>query len=177
MRWTNEMLTKMQRKLIRPHQLLKVWKNFNQVPGGRVAFSKLLGSVIPYTGSVRPVVVLLEKGSAAVEMADHRAVRNHLNSIHALALANLGEFPAGLSLHTAIPQNARAILTRLEVEYLKKARGTLISKAQVENTIEHLEAPTSVVMESRIQDSSGELVALVKTTWLVSPTNEGLPKA
>ena len=172
MRWTNEMLTKMQRKLFRPHQILKVWKNFNQVPGGRMAFSRLLRTVIPYTGSVKPVVTELERGVAKVEMADRRAVRNHLNSVHALALANLAEFTAGLCLHTSIPANTRAILVKLEVEYRKKGRGDLTSTAKMANTIEHLEAPTHIVVDSEITDSSGSVVAAARTTWLVSPTGE-----
>lgn len=172
MRWTNDMLNRMRRKMLRPHQILKIWKNFNQVPGGRVAFSKILGSIIPYTGSVSPLVVELERGAATIEMADHRSVRNHLNSVHALALANLAEFPAGLCLHTAIPTNSRAILVKLEIEYLKKARGTLTSKARMENTIEYLEAPTHVSIDSAICDSSGTTVATARTTWLVSPANE-----
>ncbi|NBX16763.1 MAG: DUF4442 domain-containing protein [Proteobacteria bacterium] len=169
MQWSAEMISKMQRKLLRPQQILKVWSNFNQVPGGRVAFSKLLGGMIPYTGSVKPLVTHLERGAATVEMADHRSVRNHLNSIHALALANLAEFPAGLSLHTAIPENSRAILVKLEVEYLKKARGDLTSKAKVEHTIEHLESPTHIIVQSEISDTSGTAVAKARTTWLVSP--------
>lgn len=173
MRWKAEMLGKMRQKVLRPQQILKVWKNFNQVPGGRVAFSKLLGALVPYTGSVRPLIVELERGVAAVEMADHRSVRNHLNSIHALALANLAEFPAGLSLHTAIPKNARAILVKLEVSYHKKARGTLTSRARMDHTIEHLEAPTNISIESIISDESGVMVASARTTWLVSPINEG----
>lgn len=176
MRWTAEMLGKMQKKILRPQQILTVWKNFNQVPGGRVAFSKLVGSMIPYTGSVRPLVIELERGSAAVEMADHRSVRNHLNSIHALALANLAEFPAGLSLHTAIPDNARAILVKLEIEYHKKARGTLTSRARLANTVEHLEAATTICVDSEIIDASGIAVATARTTWLVSPAGEGQDK-
>jgi len=167
------MLTKMQRKIFRPHQILKVWKNFNQVPAGRVAFSRLIGTIIPYTGSVKPVVIELERGAATVEMTDTRSVRNHLNSVHALALANIAEFPAGLCLHTSIPENSRAILVKLEVEYRKKARGTLTSKARLANTIEHLEAPTHVVVESEVSDSSGSVVAAARTTWLVSP-KEGI---
>lgn len=173
MRWTSEMLGKMQKKILRPQKILTVWKNFNQVPGGRVAFSKLVGSMIPYTGSVRPLVIELERGAAVVEMADHRSVRNHLNSIHALALANLAEFPAGLSLHTAIPDNARAILVKLEIEYHKKARGTLTSRARMDHTVEHLEAATTVHVASEINDATGSSVATARTTWLVSPTEKG----
>jgi len=172
MRWTNEMLTKMQRNLFQPQQILKVWKNFNQVPGGKTAFSRLIGTVIPYTGSIKPRVIELERGQATVEIDDNRSVRNHLNSVHALALANLAEFPAGLSLHTAIPPNSRAILVKLEVEYIKKARGMLTSKAKMEHTVEYLEAPTNIVVASEITDSSGGTVAIGRTTWLVSPTGE-----
>ncbi|MEY4066171.1 MAG: hypothetical protein RIR26_2379 [Pseudomonadota bacterium] len=172
MRWTNDMITKMQRELFRPQKILKIWKNFNQVPGGKVAFSRLLGSIVPYTGSVKPLVTSLERGAAQVEMADRRTVRNHLNSVHALALANLAEFPAGLSLHTAIPSNSRAILLKLEIEYLKKGRGTLTAKAKVENTVEHLEAPTRIFVDSEITDSTQALVAKARTTWLVSPAGE-----
>lgn len=172
MRWTNEMLTKMQRNLFQPQQILKVWKNFNQVPGGKTAFSRLIGTVIPYTGSIKPRVVELGRGQAIVEIDDNRAVRNHLNSVHALALANLAEFPAGLCLHTSIPPNSRAILVKLEVEYIKKARGRLTSKARMDHTVEHLEAPTHMVVASEITDSSGSVVAAARTTWLVSPSGE-----
>ena len=172
MPWTKDTLTRMQRKLFRPHQILKIWKNFNQVPGGKTAFSKLLGTVIPYTGSIKALVVELERGAATVEVADHRSIRNHLSSVHALALANMAEFPAGLCLHTSIPVNSRAILVKLEIEYLKKGRGTFTSRARMENTIEHLEAPTHIMVASEITDASGTTVASARTTWLVSPNGE-----
>jgi acyl-coenzyme A thioesterase PaaI-like protein len=173
MQWTNDMLTKMQHRLLRPQQILKVWQNFNQVPGGRVAFSKLIGSLVPYTGSVRPIVTELQRGYACVEMADHRKVRNHLNSIHALALANLAEFPAGLCLHTSIPENGRAILVKIEIEYFRKARGPLVARARLQHTVEHLEAPTQMIVESEVRDSSDTVVAAAKTTWRVSPMTAG----
>jgi acyl-coenzyme A thioesterase PaaI-like protein len=87
-------------------------------------------------------------------------------------LANLAEFPAGLCLHTSIPPNSRAILVKLEVEYIKKARGLLTAKAKMQHTVEHLEAPTHIVVASEITDSAGSIVAAARTTWLVSPTGE-----
>ena len=65
------------------------------------------------------------------DCATRRAVRNHLKSIHAIALANLGEFTTGLSLISLLDNKSNAILTKIEVVYLKKARGTLVSESNI----------------------------------------------
>ena len=62
----------------------------------------------------------LRAGYAEVRMADRRAVRNHLDSVHAVALANLAELAGNVALMYSLPDDARFIMSGMEIEYLKK---------------------------------------------------------
>ncbi len=147
--------------------LRQTWERLSALPGGRRLFDRLLGLLNPYTGSVDPHFLELRPGYARVAMPDRRAVRNHVASVHAIAMANLGEMSTGLALMTGLPRGARAILTNLSVEYLKKGRGRLTAECVCEppTTSERRE----VELESVIRDDRGELVARARARWLVGP--------
>lgn len=146
------------------------WDRFRRLPAGDRLFSFALGRMVPYSGSIGAVVRELAPGRARVELADRRKVRNHLDSIHAVALMNLAELSTGLALNTGLPDDARAILTRLTIEYVKKARGTLRSECAIDppTTNERREVEVAAV----IRDASGDVVAKAVALWLVGPSGE-----
>ncbi len=155
-----------------PADTLKVaWEYLSPVPFGRYIFSRLLGFMVPYSGSISPDILELKPGYAKIQVQDQRSVRNHLDSIHAIALMNLGEMSTGLAMMFGMPRGARAILTNLSIEYLKKARGTITAEC-------HCEPPKTkerheYEYEATLTDKKGHVVARAKARWLVGPPGRG----
>ncbi len=137
------------------------------LPGGKWLFSRLLGTMVPYTGSIQPLVDTLEPGYSRILLKDRRKVRNHLKSIHAIALVNLGEISTGLAMLYGLPDNARGIVTGISIEYLKKARGTLVGECRCRPpaTNERQE----YLVHSEITDADHDVVARVTAKWLIGP--------
>ena len=90
------------------------------LPAGRKIFSLGLGWVAPYSGSIGALVEEIKPGYARVSLKDRRRVRNHLHSVHAIALLNLGEIATGLALLSTISTNMRGIVLSINAIILRK---------------------------------------------------------
>ena len=140
------------------------WKRFSTIPGGKRLFSMVVGRTARYTGTIGAIVEEVEDGRAVVTMRDRPLVRNHLKSVHAIALMNLGELVTGLTVMYQVDGRGRGIVSHLEMEYIKKARGTITGECT-------FMAPTdvgvheNVVVEGILRDSSGDEVARCRATW------------
>ena len=147
--------------------LLALWARCRRLPFGATMFSLLLGWMVPYTGTVGARIAELRPGYARATLRDRRKVRNHLRSIHAIALANLGEVTSGLALNTALDDRTRAILIALSVDYLKKARGPLVAECTAPPAEPGAERDYDVVAE--IRDDMRDVVARVTARWRAGP--------
>ena len=149
--------------------LLASWQRLRGVPGGRWLFSRLVGRQAPYSGSIGAIVRELAPGHAVLTLADRRSVRNHLDSVHAVALTNLGELASGLALLVDLPAGSQGIVTGIEVEFAKKARGLLTAtgEASAPGLAELSAGEVERIARAEIEDSEHDKVAGVRVRWRI----------
>jgi acyl-coenzyme A thioesterase PaaI-like protein len=122
---------------------------------------------IPYTGALGAHVLTLEPGYAKVQLVERRAIRNHLRSIHAIALSNLAELTGNLALAFSLPENSRFIVVAMSIEYKKKARGVIQAECRCDppSSAERQEYELHI----NLSDAGGAVVATAVLKTLVSP--------
>ena len=147
--------------------ILTQWQRLSALPGGGWLFSKLLGWQVPYSGSVSPRVLVLEPGRARVRIRERRALRQHLGSVHAIALMNVAELASGLAMLGTLPLGMRGIVTKISIEYFKKARGTLVAESRCTVAPDLPEGEYDFYSE--VHDAAGDMVARATVTWKLGP--------
>lgn len=151
----------------RDGEILRAWKRLSRLPFGKFLFSRMIGWKAPYTGTIRGRVKKLGPGYARIVMGDRRRVRNHLKSVHAIALMNLAEEASGLAMLAGMPREGRAILTGFTIDYVKKARGKITAESR--SPTPDVTETNEVLVPVELFDKGGDVVARAEARWRVGP--------
>lgn len=148
-------------------RLRQSWARLSGLPGGKWLFSRILGFTNPYSGGVGARIVALEPGYAKLVLRERHAIRNHLDSVHAIAVANVAEMASGLAMLAALPDTARGIVTNISIAYLKKARGVLTAESRC--LLPDVTVNGTHDFTSSVRDAAGDEVARATVTWKLGP--------
>jgi acyl-coenzyme A thioesterase PaaI-like protein len=110
---------------------LRLFESLGRTAAGRWTFSRLVCFKAPYFATIAPLIEELAPGRCVVRIRDRRRVRNHIGTVHAIALCNAAELAAGLATDAALASTQRWIPKQMTVRYLRKASGTLVATASV----------------------------------------------
>lgn len=155
------------------HPVVKMFNRMATKPFGKKLFSMYVCRKAPYFGSISPVFTALAEGYAEVTVRNRRKVRNHLGTIHAIAMCNMAELAAGMMTEVSIPQNMRWIPKGMDVEYLKKAESNKVrAQAHFIDTVVK-DAKQDVKVEVKVLDDNDATVCRAVITMLVSPKPTG----
>ena len=131
-------------------------------------FSRLVCWRAPYFASIVPRVDVLESGRCIVRLRDRRRVRNHLGTVHAIALCNAAELAGGLATDATLPSALRWIPKGMSVRYLKKARGTLQATATIA-PIDAARGAHEIHAVVEVRNTDNDVVFDADITMWVSP--------
>ena len=144
------------------------WNRAKSTSFGRWLFGRALGRFAPYTGTIGARIEELEPGRSVVTMRDRKSIRNHLRSIHAVALTNLIELSGSLAIIASMHPGTRMIPVRLESEFLKKARGTFTAEGSCEPPAPGFEGELQGVVV--VRDAAGDEVTRGRVTVVIGAT-------
>lgn len=135
------------------NRLLKVYTQCRKLPFGNHIFSKMVCFKAPYFRTISPVFRELRPGYCEITMKKRRAVQNHIQSVHAIAMCNISELTAGTMLEGSLSRSMRWIPKGMTVEYLKIAKTDL--KAVCEISLDNLDSPQELPMTVHVTDNNG----------------------
>ncbi|MBN1495417.1 MAG: DUF4442 domain-containing protein [Spirochaetes bacterium] len=132
---------------------LSVYDKMRELPMGKYIFSKIVCLMAPYFKTIKPRFIDLKPGYCEIRMNNRRAVRNHLKSVHAIAMCNLCELAGGMALDAALPANLRWIPKGMKVDYIKIARTNLKGVCSIPG--ETIPAQGSIPVTVSVTDATG----------------------
>ena len=112
--------------------LFDLYRKLDRVPFGKCVFSLGYQLAAPYFLTIPAQITDIERGVARAKMAQAPWVRNHLGSVHAIALCNLAEYTMGAVAEATVPATHRWVPKGMTVSYRAKAHGTMRAVATLE---------------------------------------------
>lgn len=137
-----------------------ILENYNQLKeleDGKKRFSEHICEITPYFKSINPLVVDLRPNYGSWRMSKTREVENHIGTVHAIAMCNLCEITAGLTIEVSIPPHKRWIPMGMHVQYLAKAKTDLVAECFISENVDW-ETIDKLSIEVSVKDNHYEEV-------------------
>ncbi len=141
---------------------LEIYNKLLKKKFGKQVFNYIIGIRSPYTNTIQPSIDYFSSKKCICSIVETNSVKNPFNSIHALALGNLGELTSGLLMMELLhKKNYRGIITKIECEYYKKARRKIIAVCEIENL-------NNDIIFTNLYNDNCELVGKIISHWEIN---------
>lgn len=155
-------------------QLQSLYDTLNKLPPKMKAkaFSLVFGRVVKYFRTSHAEFKWIEKNHAIVEIKNKKPVQNHIGSLHAVAMMMLAESATGAIVGLNVPANAIPVIKRMEVDYKKRAKGTMRAEAMLtQEQIEMIqtEEKGEVDVAVTVTDEENKEPIFVRAIWAWTP--------
>lgn len=136
--------------------------------------SQLFGRAIKFAGTAGIVIKQLNFQQAVLVQGNFRKVQNHIGSVHAAAMALLGESASGFLLGMHVPDDRLPLLKSMQLDYVKRATGKLtavatLSDVQIQQIREQDKG--EITIKVQINDQLGVEPVIAEYVWAWIPKN------
>lgn len=152
------------------NRLSRIVAKIHQLPAilRSPALSLLFGSQVKFAGTAKVRVHELTQNRAVMSLANKRKVQNHIQGVHAAAMALLAESATGFLVGMNVPDDKLPLIKSLKVDYLKRAVGGLRAEARL--TPEQIQAIHSqdkgeVLVAVQVTDEGGNQPIQCEMLW------------
>ena len=155
-------------------QVLSLWQKTRGIPlvGPRV-FSFAFGQKAPYFASIHPRFTVLEPNHAELVIPKRRGVKNHIGTVHAIALCNGLEAAMGALAEVTIPADKRWIPKGMEVAYTAKATSDITCFAETDAEQWTSDNPDLPVRVWATRDDGERVIEGVIKLWVTPKKPQG----
>ena len=141
-------------------------------PCRRVARSLAFGRAVPFVGTAGLSIDEMNAERLVVSTPNRRRVQNHIQGIHAAAMALLAETATGLLVGMNVPDSAVPLIKSMKVEYRKRTQGGMTATATLTpEQIEKIrtEPKGDVTVAVSVTDESGKEPIQCEMIWAWVP--------
>ena len=117
--------------MAKPNRLYSLVKTTSKLPTSirGTLWSKAFGRIVPMVGTANIRYLEVDQDHVTVRIENTRNMQNHIQGVHAAAMALLAETATGFLTGLHVPDNRILLIKSLHVDYLKVAQGGLTATA------------------------------------------------
>lgn len=132
----------------------------------------LMGRFVPFLNTAGLRFDHISAEEVRVSVANRKKIQNHINGVHACAMALLAETATGFVTNMNTPDDKLILLKSMHIDYTRRSVGNMRAVATISDeqaaTIAQQERGNFVV-PCRVYDDSGEEPVDVSMTWAWVP--------
>ena len=153
-----------------PNRLARTVRQFDKLPAPlrTWAISNVLGRAVPLVGTAGLRYEAIDTERVVVSIRNQRKVQNHIQGVHAAAMALLAETATGFCVGMNVPDDKLPLIKTMKVDYLKRSQGDMRAEAHLtEAQIKQIRTQDKgeVTVAVKITDASGQEPIQAQMVW------------
>lgn len=137
-----------------------------------VAQTQAMAQYVPFLGTAGLVFDELTPERVRVSIENHTPIQNHIQGVHACAMALLAETATGFVTILNAPDDKLILLKSMNIRYTRKSQGNMYAIAELSEAraqLLQLEEKGSLAIPCKVYDESGEEPIQVEMVWAWLP--------